>query len=340
MCLPRPFFIFFVDNVFFLASAGFMTLISSFSYLFNFSSKVMKRVNIGGHVSLAVAALIFLWLGLISSWNSGPLYLSAAVSAFIAHNDFQTALDQSYGFFDNINQGDWQKMKERIQSTPDCAVNCEASGAAAWYQSNWEPAFTCQHERRVGRWGDGGKWVCDPYRITTNKQSCLVYSVGSYNDFSFEEGVWLDVSPECEVHTFDPTIGEQPSNLPVGKNIHFHPWGLASQDEGSYKTLPSIIKELGHTGREIDIFKIDCEGCEWDTYKSWFDGNTIIRQIQVEVHWGTEGAPPTSAQNFMLFLKSKGYVIFHKEPNIQSGGGSCIEYAFLLLNLENGHDVR
>jgi hypothetical protein len=147
------------------------------------------------------------------------------------------------------------------------------------------------------------------------------------------------VSSECEIHTFDPTIGEQPSNLPGG-NIQFHPWGLASRDNGTSKTLPSIIKELGHTGREIDIFKIDCEGCEWDTYKGWFDGSTKIRQIQLEVHGGTEDAPPTLAQNFMLFLKSKGYVIFHKEPNIQHSGGSCIEYAFLLLNLDNGHHVR
>ena len=205
--------------------------------------------------------------------------------------------------------------------------------------NHWEPVFTCQHERRVGRWGDGGKWVCDPHRITKNKQSCLVYSVGSENDFSFEEGVWLDVSPECEIHTFDPTIGEQPSNLSAG-NIHFHPWGLAAQDNGTSKTLPSIVKDLGHTGREIDILKIDCEGCEWDTYTGWFDGTTTIRQIQIELHGGTEEEPPISAQSFMLFLKRKGYVIFHKEPNIQYSGGSCVEYAFLLLNLEkNGLNV-
>lgn len=96
--------------------------------------------------------------------------------------------------------------------------------------------------------------MCDPHRITKDKQYCLVYSVGSNNDFSFEEGVWRDVSPECEIHTFDPTTGKQPSNLPAG-NIHFHPWGLAGQENGVNKALPSIIKELGHTGsREIDFF--------------------------------------------------------------------------------------
>jgi hypothetical protein len=147
------------------------------------------------------------------------------------------------------------------------------------------------------------------------------------------------MSPKCEIHTIDPTIGEQPSNLPSGKNIHFHPWGLAEKNDESYKTLPSIIKELGHTGREIDILKIDCEGCEWTSYAKWFDGNTIIRQIQIELHAGTEGKAPVSALSFVLFLRSKDYVIFHKEANILGCGGSCIENGFLLLDVEKNEKV-
>ena len=93
-----------------------------------------------------------------------------------------------------------------------------------------------------------------------------------------------------------------------------------------------MVDELGHTGKEIDIFKIDCEGCELETFKTWFSGTPSIRQIQLEVHRGTGDKPRTPIHELMLFLKSKGYVIFHKEPNIQSGGGVCVEYAFLRLS--------
>ena len=36
-------------------------------------------------------------------------------------------------------------------------------------------------------------------------EPCLIYSVGSRGDFSFEEAVRKDVSKHCEVHTFDPS---------------------------------------------------------------------------------------------------------------------------------------
>ncbi len=44
----------------------------------------------------------------------------------------------------------------------------------------------------------------------------------------------------------------------------FHPWGLSNTDYPPFKSLPSIIRELGHEGREISILKIDAEGAEYE----------------------------------------------------------------------------
>lgn len=258
-------------------------------------------------------------------------------------NNFALAYKESGGFFDDIRAADWRRLKGRIKYTPDCMQNCEPEEPQHWYQNNWEPSFTCLHEKRIGSWGDGGKWVCDPHRITasTSKRGCLVYSVGSSNNFDFEEAVLREISPDCEIHTFDHTIGMTPSNLPKHGKVAFHPWGLVQSDQGaSLKSMATIVHELDHDGRTIDILKIDCEGCEWETVRGWFQGGIVIRQVLVEVHAGTQDVMPLPAMEFMSFMKQQGYVIFHKEPNIAWALGTCVEYAFLLLDtkLEIGQE--
>ena len=53
----------------------------------------------------------------------------------------------------------------------------------------------------MGKLGDGGKWICDPHRIREEQEECLVYSVGSNNDFSFEQAILEVVGEHCEIHT-------------------------------------------------------------------------------------------------------------------------------------------
>ena len=191
------------------------------------------------------------------------------------------------------------------------------------------------------------KWVCDPHQL--NKDGCLVYSVGSAGNFDFEVGLH-EIAPKCEIHTFDPSIFT--TNLLQYKAewfVSLHQWGLKASysaldnmtDTGysdnlkgalsmlELKTLKETMKELGHEDRTIDVFKIDCEGCEWKTYKDWVGKTNNIQQILVEVH------DTSLIANYMFHeLHDAGFVIFSKEPNIQYGGGRCVEYSFLKLNTE------
>jgi hypothetical protein len=92
-------------------------------------------------------------------------------------------------------------------------------------------------------------------------------------------------------------------------------------------TLQETIDKLGHQNRVIDVFKIDCESCEWTTYKDWLESEVDIRQILVKVH-----NVPYQTIVFFTAVQNAGYVTFHKEPNTQYADGNCQEYCFLKLN--------
>ena len=192
-----------------------------------------------------------------------------------------------------------------------------------WYAENAQPSYACADTQRIGPQGDGGKWICNPRRL---RARCLVYSIGSYNDYGFEEAILKDITKDCEVHVFDHTV-EDPSPPP---NVYFHPWGLAAVDDGPMKSLRDIVDLLGHNGRTINIFKIDCEGCEWRTFRSWFEAGVLFEQILIEVHAGTtRPAENPVAKQFMQTMFNNDMMIFHKEPNeLTAGDRFCVEYSF------------
>jgi len=288
----------------------------------------------GRRVVLLVLGVTLGYMLLAMASYAGVLPCSASsshLSAFDGSSDYGLAYHDSKGFFKDVPQKDWILQKQRQKDVLTRVTVTKPDEPHRWYQNNFEPTFTCQHERRIGGLGDGPKWVCDPHRIDPN--NCLVYSIGSNNNFMFEEAVLREISPACEIHTFDPTVGDHPSNKP--NNVHFHPWGLGNATGTSkirgkihnVKTMADIRKELNHESRTVDIFKIDCEGCEWSTVEGWFSAMPH-RQIQVELHSGTLNG---DAENFMNNLQGRGYAVFHKESNTRGCKGSCIEYSFLHL---------
>ena len=176
---------------------------------------------------------------------------------------------------------------------------------------------------------------------------CVVYSVGSNGDFTFETGLEKEIGEGvCEFHIFD--FGGYGYKMKQSglERAFYHEWGLEKQKpntqsppvpskrmingkQAQFYGLHDTIKLLGHAKLDvIDIFKIDCESCEWETYNDWLSSEIpILHQIQVEVH----KAPKEVAINFFTSLETAGYLRFHKEPNIQ-WGPSCIEYAFLKVD--------
>lgn len=200
--------------------------------------------------------------------------VESAAPVLLAHKE-------SFGFFDDISDEEWRQRQRRARShrhqvDPADKEVVAGTNPNLWYLANYYPLFSCPNQQRVGLGGDGPKWVCDPLRLgarsndPTNKK-CIVYSVGCNGNYAFEDGlVDLLGAGACEIHVFDvKPIFSRPNDI-VTKGIHFHGWGLTSSYEEDaqanprweFLTLQETMKKLGHVGRTIDIFKIDCEGCK------------------------------------------------------------------------------
>lgn len=279
--------------------------------------------------------------------TDGPESSSQSIAVqTMSQPNFQVAGDESFGFFQDIPEREWNLLKARVKEIqPNTCTYCRGGGNAnAWFQSHYEPEFACRFEQRVGRLGDGGKWICDPNRIS-QKKDCLVYSVGSNNDFSFEREVKRVIGDHCDIHTFDPADYSEAAKE-VGSN--YHQWGISNigsidRKGRVMKTLHETAKELGHLGRTIDVFKIDCEGCELDSFETWVDSATVgisLQQVLVEIHAKgkqdgrmNQRVVQPETTNFFQGMHKHGYVIYHKEPNIHYWSfGNCVEFGFLKLS--------
>ena len=164
-----------------------------------------------------------------------------------------------------------------------------------------------------------------------------MYSIGSNGLYQFEDDLHK-IAPHCEIHTFDFGRFARPNDY-----LKYHQYGLKSSYYPSYrvpgasKTFQEILKELGHENRTIDLFKIDCEGCEWVTFEDWITHD--IRQVQIEVH----GLPGTSVGGYMpvnrqqpvsptalyeRFTKEH-FALFEKELNPYNT--NCYELAYIKM---------
>jgi hypothetical protein len=273
-------------------------------------------------------------LSLIQAWNSSKIddlarKIDTLSRLLASQSPLQTAgtiavpQPETFSFFE-YSPENW-KLKKSIYKRQSLKQHGGylSSNGRTYFQNNWEPALTCDFEERIGAVGDGGKWLCNAYKIAQAEQ-CNVLSIGSNNDYGFEEAMHK-LNPSCQIHTFDHTV--TPAGTPPF--VKFHRFGLGSQSTGNIRTMKDVIDMAGFQGKVIDVLKIDCEGCEFSVYKEFFTG--FIRQILIEIHYKNGQATDALLQD----MHDHGYVIFHKEPNTLGCSGECIEYAFLKVNFTN-----
>ncbi|TVY24476.1 hypothetical protein LHYA1_G007254 [Lachnellula hyalina] len=166
--------------------------------------------------------------------------------------------------------------------------------------------YTCPHDiQRVGRLGDGGKWVCGmslyeakpaPAISRSSSQQAstetIIYSFG-VNDESTFEAEMLARIPSAHIYAYDYSVtsfGPQLSPS-YSARAHFKQLGLGAKDE-LYRTpqffsLASLMAQNKHS--YIDILKIDIEGSEYTALDAFMDecdktGIFPIGQVMIELH--------------------------------------------------------
>jgi hypothetical protein len=255
--------------------------------------------------------VFFIWILRSYFWS---------LSSFIQSSTCSKSLIESDNFICESDEL-WNERKVLYQIQDK--ANMQKIKNSIFFLTNWEPNFHCSHARRIGEMGDGGKWVCDVFRLK-NRSDCLIYSVGSDGDFSFELYM-KEALPNCEIHTFDLSFYECPNNICIFHQMIFGN-GTYPRDSKSWQM---IIEELKHQNRLIDVLKIDIEGGEYIFFPSLFQAvkTSFPRQILVEVH----PRDPQDIHAFFELLRANNYVIFNKEPNLLAGP-DYFEYTFLKLN--------
>lgn len=276
--------------------------------------------------------------------------LYVAQQKYLPKSEYSVAAyEQSFGLFNNISEPLWNQMRDSEKTTslygnPQNPLD-KVEDEAGWLANNLNPTFHCPHVERVGG-GEGVKYLCYPQRlIREEKKDCLIYSIGCAGDFNFEDAMSKKYNKECEIHVFDPADWTRKDDV-ENRNIHYHPWGLASTYDknsksivwpkgrgGGFKTFQESVEILGHKNRMIDILKIDCEGCEWSTHKDWIGFG--FRQILLETHGvpqpnGSKGRwyqAPMNITDYFQDFRDNGYALFNKDPN-----GLAVELAFLKLD--------
>ena len=201
--------------------------------------------------------------------------------------------------------------------------------------------------RRIGKVGDGGKWVCDPHLLgggapdgggARPRPACVVYSFGSAAEFSFETE--LHALTGCLVWVFDPFV--TPEGLRLATTLRAVPpgaargaplppgvtfvgrWGLgATRGDPTFPTLREIMRELGHA--RLDVLKLDIEGDEWDALLGDVLcpargaaglGHAPFGQLLVELHLRDGTTDIDRIAPLFARLEAHGFRTFHREPNV------------------------
>ncbi|UJR32511.1 hypothetical protein I4U23_019973 [Adineta vaga] len=195
---------------------------------------------------------------------------------------------------------------------------------------------------RYGKSVDTGKVLCGLASLPSSV-GCIVYSLGSNNNFEFEESIAKRTY--CQVHTYDctsmppkkPIEGVQFHQVCMGEKTNLQQYmypnnGRIEQKENQtniFKRFSQIMNENNHT--YVHVLKMDIEGAEYSVFADMFNSAqefTLPFQISFESHWWSRDIYHAILhQQVFNQLWKNGYRFLYHEVN--SDDRSCIEWTLM-----------
>jgi hypothetical protein len=183
-------------------------------------------------------------------------------------------------------------------------------------------------------------------RGSNHSSECVIYSLGSNNQWGFEEAIIAKTT--CRIETFDCTGKNKGWKVPksIKHRVRFHELcigGMVNNSQFiSWTKLPSITGIIGPP----TFLKMDVEGYEFPILREIIiSGTHLPLQIALEIHTiRTENgerdkfvASTAELISFIQFLRDiGGYYLIDRHNN----GDSHTEYLFARLNCESNFDAN
>mmetsp|Transcript_90815 Transcript_90815/g.256494 ORF Transcript_90815/g.256494 Transcript_90815/m.256494 type:complete len:409 (-) Transcript_90815:108-1334(-) len=221
------------------------------------------------------------------------------------------------------------------------AMHVDTWTVALLFSSYYPCLWTLERTESVVEGLDGGKWVCGFRELAqTRPEGCIVYSIGSNFDNTFEVRLSKDTAGKCNIHIYDPTMGGDRKKLGAWTrtfppNMHFHEFAIVGQGvsasieansarEFAAKKFPSLtlsdaFKQNGHEAG-VDVLKFDIEGFEYELleYVEWT--KLKIGFILFEYHPDKiakrlhQGNKVQDLDRQLARLENAGYRVYSVEP--------------------------
>lgn len=285
----------------------------------------------------AVATLALLALGSVRSLGAATAWPAAPSSASATAAD---TLALGHRLRDRWHARRDARLRElgfsAVADAPRWSFSSET------YLWDWYPPYwPCLDRERVGRAGDGGKWMCGMEALEGARE-CVVYSYGVRDQASWEAE--LVDRTRCVVYAHDPSVKGLPKHAQGRPALRFERLGLNETGSPGFETLLTTMRRRGHA--LLDVLKLDIERTELRTVPVMLaelaaatvggggaGGGVPFGQLLLEIHHNEREPDRTHA----LFdaLERAGLVPFSSEVNhvpcLNKEVPKVFEYSFVAL---------